>query len=285
MMTDRRNARLAALVLILSLALAACTGLKAPDVSAPPAANPNERLLYANLYVQTAAEYEAICLQTYNWAAEKLKTKLAAVPKDGKTPAVVMDLDETVFDNSRYFSFLDRERLAGASALWDLWEIEYFREVLLVPGAKAFIEAAEGMGVSVVYISNRQTRLQNDTIAALRHLGLSVEDIDRRLMLREESSEKTLRRAKAESMFRVVMWVGDNLRDFSEEFTAPSQYANDAERLQAIAARKEKVRRAAARWGDDWIVLPNPVYGEWPKPLGPEPRNFLRKTEMKKRPG
>jgi 5'-nucleotidase (lipoprotein e(P4) family) len=282
MMTDRRNTRAAVLVLTLVFALAACAGPRTPNVSAPPAANPNERLLYANLFVQTAAEYEAICLQTYAWAAERLKAKLAALPKDGLPPAVVMDLDETVIDNGGFFTFIDREGMANSDAAWDRWEKEFPQDVLLVPGAKAFIEEAEGRGVAIVYISNRKPQGRNYAIATLKKFGLPLEAIDRRLMLRDETADKTGRRARAESMYRVVMWVGDNLRDFSDEFAGPREIATDAERLQAIAERKEKVRRSGSRWGDDWIVLPNPVYGEWPKLLGPNPRKFLRTTERNK---
>ena len=58
-----------------------------------------------------------------------------------------MDLDETVVDNAGFQSFLDRERLAYSDALWDQWESKYAGDTRLIPGAKAFIEAAEGMGV------------------------------------------------------------------------------------------------------------------------------------------
>jgi acid phosphatase len=280
MTTQRREARWA--VLLFCLCLAACSSLNGPGVSAPLAANVQERLLYADLYMQTAAEYEAVCLQTYNWAGERLKAKLAGLPKDGPPPAVVMDLDETVFDNGGYHSFLHREGLTASASLWDIWERDFPGEVGLVPGAKPFIEAAERTGVPVVYISNRQERFRNSTIAALAHLGLSLDDIDQRLMLLDTTSDKTERRKQAETMFRVLMYVGDNLRDFSDEFAVPPRFATDSERLQALAGRKENVRRAGPRWGDDWIILPNPVYGEWTKLLGPEPVKFLRPTKMKK---
>jgi acid phosphatase len=276
-------------LLLVCLGITACSGVDAPQVAVPQAAapsaapSPQERLLYANLYMQTAAEYEAVCLQTYNWASENLRAKVAALQKEGNPPAVVMDLDETVMDNGGYQSFLYREKPAASAALWDVWEVEFPHEVGLVPGAKAFIEEAGRLGVSVVYITNRQDRNKERTIASLVHLGLPVEGIEDRLMLLTDTGDKTPRRTQAAALFRVVMYVGDNLRDFSDEFAAPSSYASDADRLKALADRKEKVRAQADRWGDDWIVLPNPVYGEWMKPLGPEPERLLRPTEMKRR--
>jgi acid phosphatase len=182
------------------------------------AVNPQEHALDANLYMQTAAEYQAVCLQTYNLATERLRQKLAASRLDGSPPAVVMDLDETVLDNSAFQSFLDRERLNYSDALWGIWERDFPQEVGLIPGAKAFIEAAEQLGVTVVYISNRDEKLRASTIAALRQNGLSLERIDSRLLLKTTTSDKTERRKIAEGRFNALIYIGDNLRDFSEEF-------------------------------------------------------------------
>jgi len=272
----------AAIAIIIGLTLTSCAGLRTPPPSTSPLTNPIEQLFSAYLYMQTAAEYDAVCIQTYNWAAERLRSKLAALPKEGPPPAVIMDLDETVMDNGGYESFLIREGVGDSPALWDVWERDFASEVAVVLGAKAFIEAAEQMGVTVVYITNRMMKYRDETVAALQSMGLSVEGIDRRLFLKESTTDKTERRKKAEAMYRVVLWIGDGLRDFTQDFAAPTRYASDAERRRAIAERKEKVLRAASRFGDDWIILPNPMYGDWLKPLGPDPRKFLRPTGMKK---
>src|SRR5581483_1048691 len=241
-----------------------------------------ERGLDANLYMQTSAEYAAVCLQTYNWALERLKQKLATTKHTELRPAVVMDLDETVLDNSGYQSFLYREKATSNAPNWEVWEKSYPQEVRLVPGAKAFVEAAEQQGVAVVYISNRTTKNQEGTIAALKHVGLNTDEIANRLLLRELNPDKSPRRKLAEQRFNVLMYFGDNLRDFSEEFVAPGLNPNDdAGQQKAIAERLAKVQRANYRWGNDWIVLPNPAYGEWTRLLGSEPGKKFRPTEMK----
>src|SRR5262245_25950582 len=56
--------------------------------------NPAERELLADLYVQTAAEYHALCLQTYRYAYECLLRRLKDPPAGELPFAVVMDLDE-----------------------------------------------------------------------------------------------------------------------------------------------------------------------------------------------
>src|SRR5919197_4729173 len=160
------------------------------QATSPPstAVNLQEHALDANLYMQTAAEYQAVCLQTYNLATERLRQKLATTKQAGAPPAVVMDLDETVLDNSAFQSFLDRDKLNHSDALWAIWERDFPQEVGPIPGAKAFIDAAEQLGVTVVYISNRDEKLRASTIAALRQNGLSLEGIDDRLLLQTKPS-------------------------------------------------------------------------------------------------
>jgi 5'-nucleotidase (lipoprotein e(P4) family) len=246
------------------------------------AVNPQEHALDANLYMQTAAEYHAVCLQTYSLATERLRQKLAATRLAGAPPAVVMDLDETVLDNSAFQSFLDRDRLNYSDALWGVWERDFPKEAGLIPGAKAFIETAEQLGVTVVYISNRDEKLRDSTIAALRQNGLSLEGIDNRLLLKTTTSDKTERRKIVEGRFNVLIYLGDNLRDFSEEFKASQLAPNDdAGQKKAIAERADRVRRSNYHWGNDWFILPNPVYGEWQRLCGDNPHGKLKVTAMK----
>jgi 5'-nucleotidase (lipoprotein e(P4) family) len=50
----------------------------------------------------------------------------------------------------------------------------------------------------------------------------------------------------------VVLLVGDNLNDFNDDFAAKS-----------IADRKAQVDRERADFGSLYIVVPNPMYGDW----------------------
>src|SRR6266542_834277 len=163
-----------------------------------PATNPQEAALLASLYVQTAAEYRACCLQTYASASERLAEKLKG-RASGKRPAVVLDLDETVLDNSAFQTFLDRERLPYDDRYWEEWEKNYPHEVEAIPGAREFIREAQKKGVTVVYISNRLEKYKASTVRALEHLGIATQGIEDRLLLRADgaSSDKTSRRKQA----------------------------------------------------------------------------------------
>lgn len=256
-------------------------GLGATVVSGFQTLNPQERTLDANLYMQTSAEYRAVCVQTYNWATERLIQRLATTTDTGKSPAVVLDLDETVIDNGAFQSYLDKTSQAYSDALWERWESTYPQEVRLIPGAKSFIERAEAMGVEVVYLSNRLTKHRLATVDALRRNGLNVLDINERLYLKDDTSDKTVRRKRATDEHNVLLYIGDNLRDFSEAFVTPKiDTSVSGDRRNAIGIRANVVDKFAYRFGGDWIILPNPVYGEWQKPLGKDARANLRQTEM-----
>ena len=273
-MTAATTGRRAALVVLAAGGLAGAfraggwVAGQAPVPSAPAAFKPEDppyRGLDANLYMQTSAEYRAACYQAYNLAMLRLKEALAKKPA-GK-PAVVMDLDETVVDNAGFQAQQLRSNLAYDQRLWDLWEENDGARVGLVPGAKEFILGAREQGVTVAYISNRGHKYHAQTKKVLERLGVPAES-DELLKLATDTSNKTKRRQEVEAAYTVLMLVGDNLRDFDEEFVTPKLEGRTPEELEkAIRARKEAVDRRRAVWGDRYIVLPNPAYGEWTKPL------------------
>lgn len=232
---------------------------------APPEFLPN-RGLDAALYVHTAAEYRACCLQAYAVAEERLAAFKTTAPA-GKPPAVVLDLDETVFDNGGFQAAQVRGGRDYDPRAWDLWE-EKPDGVELVPGAKAFVLAADKMGVRPVYLSNRLAKNAATVRAALKRLGLPAVT-DGQLHLATKTSDKTDRRKEVEAAYQVLMYVGDNLRDFDEAYRfADLSRAAGKDLDAAIAARKDRVDADRAAWGRRWIVLPNPTYGEWAKPFG-----------------
>jgi len=254
----------------------------APATQAP--VFPMEARLGANIWLQTSAEYRACCLQIYRLAGQRLEVILkTATEKPGK-PAIVMDLDETVFDNSAFQTYLYANRLEYSQKLWDEYEEKYWKDVTLIPGAKEFIQKAEALGVTVIYISNRTVPYETSTIKALEHNGLNVAGIKQRMILRPEngSSDKSSRRDEVSARFNVLMYFGDNLRDFAEAFAAPkmAKDASVADYRQAIDARLKSADEAACHWGVDWFVIPNPVYGEWEKLIGSRPAGILHPTTM-----
>ena len=65
----------------------------------------NEQLVMATLWMQTSAEFRALCYQAFNLARMNLEAFLDS-HKSAKPVAVIVDADETVIDNSAYEAFL-----------------------------------------------------------------------------------------------------------------------------------------------------------------------------------
>lgn len=230
--------------------------------------NPQAGTLNATLWMRTSGEYRALCLQTYRLATESLKRLHAIAPTEvdrvGKKLAVVLDLDETVFDNSLFQSgvILRSERFSDEA--FNRWIDEHRDDVALVPGSKGFIGAAESLGLRIYYITNRPESARSATVATLQRLGVAAgDDVSGRLLMRADTSLKDARRSEVTASNFVLMLVGDNLADFSDEFN-PKNFAKAAD---PIAGRLNAVEGRAQKWGAEWIVLPNPVYGDWTKPI------------------
>jgi len=254
---------------VLVLALAACQPVR-PD--APPAAAPAtvaaDDNLNAVLWVQRSAEYRAIAEQTYRAAAATLDQALADPAWDalvdgeregsgpGLKPAVVLDIDETVLDNSPYQARLVRDGGEYSDPSWDAWVEE--RKARAVPGVVEFARAANARGVTLVYISNRAVHLTQATLDNLRAEGLPVEGEDVFLGLgtvvpgcEQHGSEKDCRRRLASRKYRVLMQFGDQLGDFLKiEDNSP-------------AGREALLERHRNWFGSRWWILPNPTYGGW----------------------
>jgi acid phosphatase len=250
----------------------------APEPARP---NPQERGLDAISWMQTSGEYRACCLQTYRLALERLIEKYRILPDDGKVPAIIMDLDETVLDNSGYETWLFQHGTVYSNESWKRWERKHGDEVTLIPGALDLIRWADGNGLRVIFISNRFEENRDATTRTLSRLGIGTKDIAHRLLLTTGPSDKSARRKLIFDRYRVLMLFGDNLRDFSEQLRAAKvDPADTAGQNRAIAERLKQVDDRRSHWGNDWIVLPNPVYGEWTKLIGTRPAENMRPTKM-----
>jgi len=269
------------ILLILFAVVATADGDPTSDLSSVV---PEQGALMANVYTMASAEYRACCYSIYTAAGYRLEELMEEAGPPPARPAVVMDLDETVLDITSFQTFVYENELEFTRDLWFAYEQDGVDEVLLVPGAREFIEKAEGLGVSVVYLSNRNAANQEHTVAVLERLGLNVEGIEDRLYLKPTgaSSDKSPRRDAVSARYNVLMIFGDNLRDFSEVFAAErlGEDAGSEDYLRAVAAREAAVDAALCHWGVDWFVLPNCMYGEWEKLLPANPVEIMRPTNM-----
>lgn len=289
--------RLLVLAACTALALSACKRTEAPATAAPaqtpapaaaPSTNPPQDNLNAVAWVQTSVEYRALSEQTYRAAADHLDQALkekhwdALVPGErgnaatGLKPAVVMDVDETVLDNSPYQARLVRDGTDYDEVSWDQWVAE--KKAKPVPGVVDFARAANAKGVTVLYISNRAVHLKEATLANLKAVGLPVADDSVFLGLgtvvegcEQNGSEKDCRRKLAGQKYRVLMQFGDQIGDF----------------VQVVANTREGRDQLYGEYhdwfGERWWMLPNPTYGSWEPALfnndWAQPKEARRQTK------
>ncbi len=211
--------------------------------------------LSAVIWQQTAAEYEALCYQAFNIARYQLMNNIQDQP-DGsiKKPAVVLDLDETVLNNSPYNGWLIQNKTSYSQESWERWTMQ--ASASFIPGAVDFIDYARSNGFEVFFISNRSIEELEATVKNLNKLGIDINPTH--IMLKTNSSSKVERRKKVMSNYQIVMLIGDNLADFNNQF-------DDGE--LDLEARKSLVEKNSDKFGTKFIVLPNVMYGNWEKAL------------------
>ena len=233
------------------------------------------------LWMQTAVEFEWLSRTTFQAATAALASALsdkrwtAAIEQTGdfadKPPAVIVDIDETMLDNSLFQGQLVIEDTSYSEALWKAWV--GLAAARAMPGALDFARAAAERNVSVFYVTNRSADLEGDTLRNLlcaeRAADGSCEGFrlaDRSTILcRGEtppdggppwSPDKTERRRHLAERYRILLLIGDDLRDF---LYTPQGATSES--------RAALAREHAAKWGSRWFLLPNPSYGSWDRAL------------------
>ena len=224
------------------------------------------------LYMQKAAEYRALCYQAFNTARLQLdayldKKNLKKLPKaERKMPrAIIVDIDETVLDNSPAQARGISTNTPYNSKDWYAWS--NMGKAKAVPGSVDFLNYAVSKGVKVFYISNRDDKNEKQTtIENLKKVGFSDVTADN-VMLKTSESGKDSRRAVVAAKYRLVLLVGDNLDDFTSAFEKKS-----------VADRFGETDKARDLWGKRFIVLPNAMYGTWENAI----YEYQRLTESQK---
>lgn len=235
------------LLVLLSAALFSCTNVQQQKQVYKPADN---ALLMATLYNYYAAEYEALCYQAYNVAKERVLQLRKEFPKK-KNMAVVLDIDETVLNNSPYQALTIEKNILYDSC-WSQWCQQAAAKP--VPGAVSFLKYADSLGFQIFYVSNRSVKVKDVTMKNLRKFGFPQVD-DAHLYLQTTTKNKEPRRQMISKKYDIVLLAGDNLGDFYE---ASRKYPQ----------RNQKEHGLRSHFGKKFIVLPNAMYGAWSAGLG-----------------
>ena len=252
--------------LLVSVALAALAGgiVSIPARADEAAKVPQNDLLNATLWMQRSVEYKATTIGIYDLAKLRLDDALAdktwtAVPnKQGedfgdKPPAIILDADETVLDNSPYEASLVTRGTDFKPKEWTAYVKDEVTRA--IPGAVDFTTYADSKGVKVFYVSNRTEEEKPASIENMKKLGFPMGgNVDTFLAVGQQpdwKSAKGTRIAYVAKDYRVLLLFGDNLGDFTDDY-------------KGSLDEREKVFEANVKhWGHDWIMLPDPEYGSW----------------------
>ncbi|WP_373543062.1 5'-nucleotidase, lipoprotein e(P4) family [Chamaesiphon sp.] len=264
----------------------------------------NEQSVLALNWVQQSGEYAALTHQAFNTA----RTIFDYVRSQKiRNLAVIVDIDETVLDNSRYQAGLIDSNNRFNSSSWNQWIAA--KQAVAVPGSVEFVNYVNANGGKVFFITDRTKSSQKDgtgndlevlTIDNLKSLGFTGVDPSTVILKGEFTktiagkidTSKEWRRAavingQADGKpYNVVALIGDNLNDLDDKAGQTNQ------------ARRTYVESNKNRYGSigkvsdnsifepAYITLPNPVYGAWelgiynPKALGKQQLNELSPSQL-----
>jgi len=218
------------------------------ESSAPDA----EQMVMATLWFQHSGEARALYYQAYNLAELRVRQALDTLA-DNLPLAVIADIDETILDNSPSEGKNILEGNRYSSERWRAWTNN--RSASGLPGSIDFALFLESVGVDLYYISNRSVDEQDATLDNLKKLGYPFADTEH-ILLKSNQSTKTPRRQSVAKNHHIILLLGDNLNDFSDIFEDRS----DGYGFSTVDINSKE-------FGKRFIVLPNPLYGSWTKPI------------------
>ncbi len=215
----------------------------------PDPQSANEHLVMSVLWFQTSAEMRALSYQTFYFAKTQIDADRQGQKKGEKKRAVVVDIDETVLDNSPHSAKMILENKSFPYG-WSEWV--NLANAQALPGAVEFMNYAVEKGYDVFYVSNRTAKDEfAGTMKNLRDCGFPQADSGH-ILLRTTESSKEGRRELIRKTHDIALLLGDNLNDLDSVFER-----------KATDDRFKEADRLKSEFGPRYIVLPNPMYGEW----------------------
>jgi len=211
----------------------------------------NDYFVNAAIYNYFTAEYKALAYQAFNSASAQIELLRLKNPKRTDM-AIVLDIDETLLDNSPYQAKLF-EMHASYDSLWNDWcNLKAARPV---PGSLEFLNLADSLGFNIFYITNRKLKtVFEGTLENLKIAGFPQSD-STHLIMRTDTNSKEKRRQEVEKNYEIIMFVGDNIGDFYED-------------TDDFTEREKVLNSHRIEFGRKLIVLPNAMYGNWVNSLG-----------------
>ena len=256
-------------LLVRQIAIAGALSLTMVSVASAQKVD-NEHQVGGILWTQTSGEWRALSYQAFALARMSLDRDLRVNRRSRMRRAVIVDVDETVLDNSPYQAMTVKTRTAYESKSWLAWCEK--AQAAAIPGAVEFLRYANSRGVRVFYVTNRRESEKQCTAQNLKKVGFP--DVsDATVLVRTDVSSKQPRRDAVGRKHRVVLLMGDNLNDFAEIF----------EKSKTIESRLAATNLNKSNFGTRFIVLPNVMYGAWEEAIYGDASKLTEEQKAEKR--
>ena len=232
---------------------------------------------------QMSAEAQGLMMQAFNAAKNSLDDAIAENGGTGEGLAIVTDMDDTLVDGVHYTTNL---MLGGKRNNVQFAQFLMTDACNALPGALDFLNYAKENGVEIFYVTNRSEKGYKSTEEGYQNkngydenqdsiaddLGISMHDIslkqlqylkfpyadEEHLIINNAvkgspRSKEAARQSILAKGFQIAMLLGDDINDFTDDFDK-----------EAVARAKQATDAPYQdKWGTEWIVLPNAVYGSW----------------------
>ncbi len=209
--------------------------------------------------------------------------------------AVILDIDETVLNNSPLYARQVQDPDYDIGAGWASWTNEAKAEALA--GAVELIKDAVAQNVTVFFVSNRSCTQDDATRQNMKDAGFPVDSPNVIFISRNTDytdptkpadscpkmeaqvremfgvtnpkfySYKGTRRAMIATKYRILLLFGDSQGDFYSLEPEPDMSELEKVRLwkaHLTPAEREEIDASRANlYTDRWMQLPNSMYGNW----------------------
>lgn len=250
------------------LALTLCTISAHAEIYKIP--KPDETLIQSIKWYHVSAEKKALYRQTFFAGTEYVKKIVDNQNLKPKTWGVILDIDETVLDNSQYFAkytnCLMNENTFEA-------HVTMPGKSTALPGVKAFTETVHKLGGYVSLVTNRDGTFLDKTGTALDATIKTLHNegvyFDQLIMANyrdaTNASDKNFRFEAVKTgkydkklmvwsntlpAHQIVAYFGDNIQDFP---------VLKQKNLVDVSGDSEEFDI----FGNGYFILPNPMYGSW----------------------
>ena len=254
----------------------------------------------------------------------KVKENPPTQPEYLRPLAVVLDIDDTIVSHAPLeVYYLEHPEAKADYKAWSRWIAQHNK---LLPGARDFLKYADKHGIHVFYVTGRGPQDKDITVRFLQKAGLPFSDATH-LLMNDRSGSKKNHFAKLARRYEIICYLGDNVADFpigairdenaikylkiadtkntnepvSSHSGLKTAGQNDVKIKQPMPLDipamlkhdRNKKRNAIIdahkkSFGTKFILLPNPMYGDWEynlakkyRKLPAEQRIALRKATIK----